>query len=557
MNYSNFLNLIPTIPETRRVVSTYVYWDDLIPWTREKHDYYKATTDGFTFAGGRFLNPWVDNEYNDCKNHLITVLNQLDSQNINIDYFCDDKEAVLPLYGLFGYNSGFSTTRPTSFDINGNPIVTFPSYQGFTLDARIIGAVVMDPRLESFIDPNTGKSVGQSVIDNYKIISSQPNYTGTAGTLLARWAGITHPGDFDFATGSFFKQYSFFGPGPVNTEIIDDGYKHAAWYGTLHQFMNGYYATRMFTEAFQAVERYSGCTYSNYENYPISAEEAWLARDSNDTPFCQPDFLNSSGGKGFYCNSGNIIWNNFGGVNNISGYIINPSTDRERYTWCGHGQNPYPGPGTLVRYANDTSDPTWGNKVSHKQFLDDLKFIRHMHRSNQNFWQVHTPWISVLGLGNSRYAGDYRYWYEMVYHNILHGVLYVIQFDNPSSFTAGKMNTALTNWRSISYNSKSRPCSNLTGDINLPVDRLLLGDSIINTAKSGGYVLKTGKYLWRITAPPTAVRQDGTIVFNRIGSDSDIPASVTLDTTVEGNGCGIWIERNISTPPQYTWIPET
>jgi hypothetical protein len=559
MSYTTFLNKIQTIPESRRVASTYVYWDDLASWTRDKHDYYKVTSDGFTFAGGRFLSPWANNQYNDCKNHLITVLNYLDNQNINIDYFCDDKENVAPLYGLYGYNTGWTTTRPTSFNINGNPIVAFPSYRGWTLDARIIGAVVVDPRIQSFIDPNTGKSVGQSVIDNYKIISSQPNYTGTAGTLLTRWAGITHPGDFDNAAGDYFKQFSFFGPGPVNTEKIDDTYKQAAWYGTLHQFMNGYYATRMFTEAFQEVERYSGCTYSNYENYPISAEEAWLARDSNDQVFCQPDFANSSGGKGFYSWSGNIIWNTFGGITYISGYITNPSTDRERYTWCGHNENPYTGPGNLVRYANNISNTNWGSQAAHKQFIDDLKWIRHMHRSNTNFWQVHTPWISVAGLvpgSPAMYPNDFRYWYEMVYHNILHGVLYVIQFDYQSSFRAAKMNTALDNWRTISYNSKSRPCSNSTGDINTPVDRLLIGDSIINTAKSGGYLLKTGQYLWRITAPPNATRQDGTIVFNRVGSDEDIPSTITVDTTVEGNGCGIWIKRNVSTPPNYVWVPE-
>lgn len=558
MSYSTFLSTIETIPETRRVASTYVYWDDLVSWTRDKHEYYKNTSDGFTFAGGRFLNPWPDNQYTDCKNHLLAVLNYLDSQNVNIDYFCDDKENVVLLYGLYGYNTGRTTTRPASFDVNGNPIVAFPAYHGCTLDARIIGAVVADPRLQSFVDPDTGKSVGQSVIDNYKIISSQPNYTGTAGTLLTRWAGITHPGDFDTANGDYFKQFSFFGPGPVNTERIDDTYKQAAWYGTLYQFMNGYYATRMFTEAFQEVPRYSGCTYSNYESYPISAEEAWLARDSNDQPFCQPNFSNLSGGKAFYSWSGNIIWNNFGGITYISGYITNPSTDRERYTWCGHNDSPYSGPGNLVRYANNILNPDWGRQASHKQFIDDLKWIRHIHRSNQNFWQKHTPFISVNGVPGSpaMYPNDFRYWYEMVYHNILHGVLYVIQFDYQDSFTAEKMNTALNNWRTISYNSKSRPCSNSTGDINLPVDRLLIGDSIINTAKSGGYLLKTGQYLWRITAPPTATRQDGTIVFNRVGTDSDIPASITVDTSVEGNGCGIWIKRNVSTPPNYVWIPE-
>jgi len=571
MYWPSFVNLIQTVPEGRRVAGTYVYWDELVSWTQLKHDYYKVTTDGFTFAGGRFLNPWTDNQYNDCKNHLINeILTYLDSQNIGIDYFCDDKETVAPLWGGAGYNSGpwFNASTEanflSNFDAQGNPIAVFPSSGGFTLDARIIGSVVVDPRVESFIDPDTGKSIAQNVIDTYKIISGNSSYGGTLGTLMDRFTGITHPGDFHAFGYSNVKPYSFFNrPGTALTseKRDDDLYKNAAWYGVLHQFTNSYYATRMFKEAFAAVPRFAGCTYSNYENFPISAEESFFARDSNDSPFCQLPFTEGSGGKGFYNWSGNII-NPLGGGNTylVSGYVTNPSTDRERYTWCGHNNFPYSGPGNLVRYANTytTNSPLWESQVPHKQFIDDLKWVRHMHRSDLNFWKTHTPWINLGGIGlqTSYYYDGYKYWYDHIYHTILHGVMYLIHFDNISSFYENKVQIALDNWRNISYNSRSRPCSNSTGNINLPVDRLLIGDSIINVAKSGGYLLKTGEYLWRITAPPQSIRGDGTIVFSKVGSDTDIPSTVVVDTTIEGDGCGIWIKRSTSTPPNYVWVPE-
>jgi hypothetical protein len=571
MYWTTFLEQIQTVPEGRRAVSTYVYWDELVSWTQLKHNYYKATTDGFTFAGARFLNPWTDNQYNDCKNHLINeVLTYLDSQNINIDYFCDDKETVAPLWGGAGYNSGPWFNADTeqaflsNFDAQGNPIAVFPSSGGWTLDARIIGSVVVDPRVESFIDPGTSKSIAQNVVDTYKTISGNSAYGGTLGALFDRFTGITHPGDFHAFGYNNVKPYSFFNrPGAALTsaERTDELYKNAAWYGVLHQFTNSYYATRMFTEGFAAVPRFAGCTYSNYENFPISAEEAYFARDSNDQPFCQLPFTSGSGGKGFYNWSGNII-NPIGGGNTylVSGYVTNPTTDRERYTWCGHNDYPYSGPGNLVRYANTktTNFALWQSQVPHKQFIDDLKWVRHMHRSDSNFWKYHTPWLNLGGIGlQTSYEQDgYKYWYDLVYHILLHGVLYCVHFDTIYAYYENKMQIALDNWRNQSYNSKARPCSNSTGNINLPVDRLLIGDSILNVAKSGGYILKTGKYLWRITAPPTAIRGDGTIVFARVGSDSDIPATVTVDTTVEGNGCGIWIERSTSTPPSYQVVEE-
>jgi hypothetical protein len=208
-----------------------------------------------------------------------------------------------------------------------------------------------------------------------------------------------------------------------------------------------------------------------------------------------------------------------------------------------------------VRYANDNSDPLWSSKVAHKQFIDDVKWVRHMFRTDPSFWQTHTPWF---GPGMGYYTnGSGRYWYEFFYHTVLHGVLYTILFQYPYvEFYTLRLQAALDAWRVISNDSKARTCSNSTGDINSVVDRLVLVDAVQGIVKSGGKLLKSNKYLWRITASHAHVRANNTIVFQRVGSDSDIPSEVIVDCSVPLNGYGIWIKRNISTPPQYVIVPE-
>ena len=557
VDLASLVGQITLVPDTRRVVSVYYLWDEMSSWTIDKHNYYKQTADGFTYSNGRFLNPWTDVQYEDVKQAVVSVLNYANTQNVNINYFCDDHETTDPLYGLQGYNTGYGLVKPTDFDVSGNPIRNFPSSGGWTLDARIIPAYMHDPRFNDFINPQNNKSVAEAFLDYYKTFTVQPGLSATAEQVLQLWYGITHPGDFEIAGLDYYRQFSFFGPSGPKSQAVktDELYIRAALDGALHELVNGYYSTRAFTEAFASIPRFQNTIYSNYENYPIDEIEGEYARDSNDQVFLNPTFTAYSGGKGFYGNNGNIIWNSDGQPNYISGYISNPTTDRERYSWCGHNQLTYTGPGTLVRYANDNSDPLWGSKVAHKQFIDDVKWVRHMFRTDPSFWQTHTPWFGP-GMGYSTNNSG-RYWYEFFYHTVLHGVLYTILFQYPyvELYTL-RLQAALDAWRVISNDSKSRACSNSTGDINSVVDRLVLGDAVQGIVKSGGKLLKSNKYLWRLTASHAHVRANNTIVFQRVGSDSDIPSEVIVDCSVPLNGYGIWIKRNISTPPQYVIVPE-
>ena len=103
---------------------------------------------------------------------------------------------------------------------------------------------------------------------------------------------------------------------------------------------------------------------------------------------------------------------------------------------------------------------------------------------------------------------------------------------------------------------------NISGDINSLVDRIVLEDAFDKVLISGGRLLATGKYLWRITVPPSALRPNNTVVLQRVGSDTDIPATITINaptTNFDYNnierGMGAWVKRIVNTPPQYVVVP--
>jgi hypothetical protein len=113
------------------------------------------------------------------------------------------------------------------------------------------------------------------------------------------------------------------------------------------------------------------------------------------------------------------------------------------------------------------------------------------------------------------------------------------------------VNDALNEWRNISFNSKARPCSNSSGDVNTPVDRFILSNIFEDVLISGGFLLNSNKYLWRITVAPKHFSADGTCVLQRQGDDSDIPEFITIVSDDIKNSKGAWIKRNFSTPPIY------
>jgi hypothetical protein len=565
---NTFVSLASSIPESRRVCLVYAYFDEMVPFSWNKTAYYANTLDGVTYGNRRFLTPWMDTMYSDHKDHFKTVLQYLDSNNITIPYFQDDKESAAPIFGLDGLALYYGQS---SFDASGNPTAIWANtgYGGiYYYDARITASYMHDSRFTGLTNPQSNQTLSASIVDIYNSIPGNTPFTGRAPELMSRAYGVTLPGDF-VAYGFYNERpYSYYGPGPAVTESQrrNDISIKRSHLSAMNELIQGNYASRVFYDTFDEVPRFNSSIYSDYEEAPISPEESIYYQDSNDEPLIIREYPNMSGGHAWYANAGNII-RPFspmfpGSPTYISGYVRNPQTNDERYNFKGH-QNPsyVPSPGaTLVRYANQTSSSTQVQReLAYKQFVWDLKTLRLQYRSKPDFWSVHAPWLwldSYNGYYNSSYDSG-RYGAEFVYHLILHGVLYLTDFGN--GYDGGSRTiyqNILNKWRDISYNSNSRPCSNATGDVDELVDRLVLADAFDNVAMSGGRLTRTGKYLWRITAPPSAIRSNGTIVFQRVGTDSDIPATVTCSPTDPYDGRGIWIKRLVSTPPQYVTVPE-
>lgn len=580
---NNFITLAQSIPESRRVALVYYFFDELVPYTENKRATYAATTDGITYGNRRFLTPWLNDSFTLYKSLFTSVLQYLDSNNITIPYFNDDKESIEPSMGLMGFVSNYYHSGSPPFDVNGNPTAPWTSYPNYSppggsylADARTPAAIMSDSRFTTFVNPLTTQTFAQSVVDLYKGLSNNPGYTGTAFDLYSLAAGITHPGDFTCYYCYQDKQFSFFGPGKSLTEVQrqDNLLKLYAWNSTMRELIQGYYVTRAHTESFAAVSRFNNSIYSNYEDFPINVEESQYYQDSNNQRLLKRDYSNLSGGMVFYGNQGNILGLNYTTANNLrAGYVQNPQTNAERFNFQGYNDPSYtPSSGsTLVRYASNLGNYSdynaWLYKIAYLQLVMDIKHLRLSHRSKTDYWKYHTPWLWLNNVFGSAYNSNsygYRYYNELIYHIACHGVLYFIRYSNGVDVLAERqiMHNALEEWRNISYNSKARPCSNATGDINSLVDRIVLADAFDKVLISGGKLLVTGKYLWRITVPPSAVRPDNTVVLQRVGSDSDIPATITInaptsafDYTNAHKGLGAWVKRIVNTPPQYVVVP--
>ena len=576
---NEFVNLALTIPESRRVALVYYFFDELVPYTENKRAAHAATTDGITYGNRRFLTPWLNDSFTLYKSLFTSVLQYLDANNITVPYFNDDKESIEPSMGLMGFVSNYYHNGSPPFDINGNPTAPWTSYPNYNpsggtylADARTPAAIMSDSRFTTFVNPLTNQTFAQSAVELYKGLANNPGYTGNAFDLYSLAAGITHPGDFTCYYCYSDKQFSFFGPGNSLTEAQrqDNLLKLYAWNSTARELIQGYYVTRAHNEAFAAVPRFNNSIYSNYEDFPINVVESEYYQDSNNQRLLKRDYQNLSGGMVFYGQSGNIIGNTYSTATNVrAGYVRNPQTDQERYNLQGYNNPSYvPSVGsTFVRYATNNGscndENEWQTKISYLQFVLDMKHIRLAYRSKPDYWMYHTPWLWLAGAYNLN-AYSVRYYIELIYHLACHGVLYFIRYSNGDDtlFSREVMHAALNEWRNISYNSKSRPCSNSTGDINSLVDRIVLEDAFDKVLISGGRLLATGKYLWRITVPPSALRPNNTVVLQRVGSDTDIPATITINaptTNFDYNnierGMGAWVKRIVNTPPQYVVVP--
>ena len=561
--YNQLKDRLNTIPKGRRVILNWYNMNDVSPFVKQENDYYKNTSDGFLYKGEKFLSVWQDKGSEDAKVELTRIFGLLDSDQIDFDYIYDDHESEGVLYGMQGQNAF------PGLDAAGNAISIFGSF-GVIPDARVFGAIISDPRFTQNINPYTNRSFSDDFLDFYKQLSKQPNTTLTTNQILEPWLNINTSTDFHTPATFDINTINPKTNRPYSDEV---NFIVPAWQGSYYLHLKYGYWAKIFNEALLRFPRYADVIISNYETCPISIEEAEYSRDSNNGRQFIPPLTNTtigSGGAAFYGIPKNIIYAYWaeaagdGSWNANSGYVRNPSTDMDRYSWAYYLINPSLIPSTVdfKKYAETTASPSFMSERSHKQLIDDVKTMRHILRSSPLWWQQNVP--NIRDPQMSYYGGPnnpFNDWHELVYHTILHGLLY-IEFFTESYIEYGVefLHNALVEWKRISNNSGAEPCSRVDGKVSsnaTPVDRVLLHDAVENILISGGKLLKSGKYIWRLTAPPS-MRVGKYIHFRRLQSETDLtlPETIIVDCSIRINGRGAWIVRDVQGMPKYeSYIP--
>lgn len=555
--YNRLKDRLSTIPKGRRVLLNWYTINDVSPYRKLENDYYKNTLDGFFYKGATFLSVWQDKGSNDAGQELTRIFGLLNSDQIDFDYIFDDHEAEPGLYGMEGQNA-----YPLR-DSSGN-IVSLYGDIGVLPDARVFGAIISDPRFVTVTNRFTSRSFSEDFLDFYKQLSKQPNTTLTTSQLLRPWLRVETATEFHTPSDSPAIN-------PITSRPYSDerDFMISAWQGSYYLHLKYAYWGETTNNSLSNFSRYADVIMSNYESCPISIEEAEYARNSNNIRTFIPPLSNTtiaSGGHAMFGIPLNIIYaywtdpavpSTSTGFNGNSGYVRNPETDIDRYNWAYYLINPSTIPATVdfKKYAETISIPDFLSKRAHKQLINDVKFMRHILRSDPLWWQQNVPNISYPR--NHYYDGpNHNDWHELVYHVILHGLLYIMYFSEsyvPSDVKL--LHDALVEWKRISNNSSVKPCSRVDGNVSsnaTPVDRVLLHDAVENILISGGKSLKSGKYIWRLTAPPS-MRVGNFIYFRRLSSETDLtlPETIIVDCSVEINGRGAWIVRDVQGMPKY------
>ena len=566
---------IMSVPATRRVLNAYYWWVDIGVFTKLHYEYYKATADGTDYEGDRILTPWLNQNMEDGKLSVASFLTKCILDGIHFDYFMDDKEGQ-DVWFLNGRNTNNYWDGPN----DPNPGLWYKSPMP---DARTMSAVAADARFTTFVNPVSVMTFAEEFIYNYKNLTNQPNLTTPWQEILAPFIHVTDKADF-ITEQSFWTPYGC-SPAPCGPEGFDrkeDGfdkfhYVIPAWNSVVSNLYFNYYINDMQHEVLQSFPEFQSTNVIHYSPYIVNAEESHFYQGSNLNRALQNPMKNGFISPIFYGIRFNIVYPSYAYPDTTdftanflqrSGYIKNTQNDNEKYNWNGNLVSAYMGPAgnyNIVRYpetnpvVNTSIDSalleTFYEELAFKFIVNDLKMLRSTLRSYSDYWETFAPWISDPLYWESVYNRNNKctsYWYELIFHICLSGAQFINYFKEYYDIAGSKhVNDALNEWRNISFNSKARPCSNSEGNINTPVDRLILSNVFEDVLISGGLLLNSNKYLWRITVAPKHFSSNGTCVLQRQGDDSDIPEFITIVSGDIMKAKGAWIKRNISTPPIY------
>jgi hypothetical protein len=138
------------------------------------------------------------------------------------------------------------------------------------------------------------------------------------------------------------------------------------------------------------------------------------------------------------------------------------------------------------------------------------------------------------------------YWKEFVWQLLMHGVNFFQYWDYKYTANLGlwDLHLILDQWRTLTGNSRVRPCNSLgevSGLDNKILDRFVLEDMYEKCVISGGMIL-TGpmknQYIWRISVPPKFISWNADQSFGEVVGTLNVSgsASVTKKLAIIGDG---------------------
>jgi alpha-tubulin suppressor-like RCC1 family protein len=392
---------------------------------------------------------------------------------------------------------------------------------------NILESIVTDPRFTTTVNPVNGKTLEQDFMDRYEYCVTKNNTTDRTiyPYYSTSWYNSAEPNAYDAFAPMFGWLYSAQPEYDMEVPPWGTSSNNAAtraWTAVLTDWGNLYYRLELFKDPL-VDNGFTNVKISLDGHYPVSETEMeFMDMDNLWIEAPREDSADSMIAPHIYAELGTTAFN-------LYGYKINPENDDQKYKFAKLPQ------GVAVEGFERYTSPAW------LAFLIDMKRIRGVINSSETAWQRLTPWlISKKWCVAERFrfcaanGGEYAdaYWKEAVFHACLHGTLYFNYFNYDKSDTLD-LHEVLDEWRENSNNSRVQPVVKTKIPVNTSV------------FVSGGKLLNSNRYLWRLTAKPST-----SVTLRAFGSSttrSDIPQTITLDA----NSRGAWLLTASSVPPIY------
>lgn len=578
------------IPAGRKVLNSRHWWGVEIGCQTQLHNtYYKNTSDGVTYEGDRVLTCWVENNAEDAADSYGAFLQKCIDAGFTFDYIMNDYESqdVFWIDGRNGFTTGVGPPQ-SSFS---------PQFS----EARTISAIVDDDSFDLYENSFTQKTLAQEFMENYHLLREKNGFTfdpRTVYEILDPYTGVT--GQHNYVNrNTYWQPYGCDGGCEPDGKTIG-GLTHPEGYNLFFHVIPAWRAAadswyfnvyqKKFRDKLNEFPEFEYVISMEYSVDPVSADEVRFFQSSNLELHMQNTVSDVyTGSNRYYGDYNNLIFPSWagadpGGVNgeeliqtwsndinqSRSGYVRNPTNDYEYYNFNGYLVDEYKGPAgnnNLIRYPetypyidtnNDGIDDErdedllteWYREYCFKYLVYNIKLTRHNLRSDSTQWEKFAPWISYETFIRAKWFQG-GYWEEQLKHVLLHGARVIQIFENDyNGYQSSKIHNILDEWRYISGNSRAQPCSNSTGSVDDPVDRVLLYEAFDNILISGGRMVNNPNlYIWRLSVAPKHF-VNNVCTLTRQNNDSDLPETITINRA-ESEEEGVWIRRFTQGVPQY------